>query len=64
MKIFSYILIAIAIGLIIFNLTKIDYSAPFEGDSSVAVISVLAAACAILLILILRTSQRIAKKKK
>ncbi len=64
MKIFTYILIAIAIGLIIFNATKLDFDNLFEGDSTIAAISILAAACAILLLLILRTSQRIARKKK
>ncbi len=64
MKIFTYILITIAIGLIIFNATKLDFDNLFEGDSTIAAISILAAACAILLLLILRTSQRIARKKK
>ena len=53
MKIVSYILIALALGLLIFNATKIDFDAPFEGDSTVAVICVLAAACVIVLLLIL-----------
>ncbi len=64
MKIVSYILIALALGLLIFNATKIDFDAPFEGDSTVAVICVLAAACVIVLLLILRTSLAIQQKSK
>ncbi|HBR55846.1 MAG TPA: hypothetical protein EYN07_08680 [Flavobacteriaceae bacterium] len=64
MKIVSYILIALALGLLIFNATKIDFDAPFEGDSTVAVICVLAAACVIVLLLILRTSLTIQQKSK
>ena len=64
MKIFTYIIIALAAGLLIFNATKINYDAPFQGDSTVAAICVLAAACVILLLLILRTSFAIQKKSK
>lgn len=64
MKIVSYILIALALGLLIFNATKIDFDAPFEGDSTVAVICILAAACVIVLLLILRTSLTIQQKSK
>lgn len=64
MKIFITILILLALGLLIFNATKIDYSAPFAGDSTVASICVLAAACAIVLLLILRTSLLIKQKSK
>ena len=64
MKIFIYILMVLAAGLIIFNATKLDFGHLFEGDSMVAVISVLAGACAILLLVILQVSQVIQKKKK
>ena len=43
----------------IFNLTQVNWSSPFEGNSIVAVITSLALACAILLLLILRTSKKI-----
>ncbi|MBZ0326200.1 MAG: hypothetical protein K8F54_01225 [Altibacter sp.] len=62
MKIFSYILMALAAGLIIFNATKLDLSHLFEGESAVAVICILAAACVILLLLILRISKQIEKR--
>jgi hypothetical protein len=64
MKTARYIFITLAIGLIIFNATKLDFSNLFEGDSAIALITILAAGCVILLMLILRTSLRIAKKKK
>lgn len=47
MKIFTYIAIAIALGLIVFNILQIDFSNPFEGDSTIAIIGVIAGICAI-----------------
>jgi hypothetical protein len=64
MKIAHYIFITLALGLIIFNATKLNFSNLFEGDSAIAMITILASGCVILLMLILRTSLRIAKKKK
>ncbi|MDC7994774.1 hypothetical protein [Altibacter sp. HG106] len=64
MKIFRYILIALALGLIIFNATKLDSEHLLEGDSAVALIGMLAAACVIVLIVILQISLRIQKKTK
>lgn len=64
MKIFIYILIALATGLVIFNSTKLDFDQLFEGDSAVASISILAGLCAILLLGILLISKRIASKVK
>ncbi len=59
MKILIYILSFIAAALIIFNTTKIDTSNPFKGDSVVAIITILALLCAIILLQILRISKRI-----
>lgn len=64
MKIFTTVIIVLAIGLIIFNLTQINYSAPLEGNSSVALVGVMASLCAIVLMLILQTSRKIAEKMK
>lgn len=64
MKIFSYIIIAIAIALIGFNLTKVNFSNPFEGDSSVALIGIIAGLCAIILLLIFKASKSIEEKTK
>ncbi len=66
MKAFTYILSIIAIIFVAFNLTQIDYSTPFGEDSIVAVITVVAGLCAILLLTIVRLSKSIEKtiKKK
>jgi hypothetical protein len=64
MKIFTYIAVAIALGLIGFNLFQIDYSQPFEGNSTIAIIGVVAGICAILLLLLLRFSKMVVEKTK
>lgn len=64
MKVALCIILALAGALFIFNLTQVDYSAPLTGDSTVAVISVVACLCAILLVLILMISRKIAEKSK
>tara|TARA_B100000767_G_scaffold191839_1_gene179068 strand:+ start:754 stop:951 length:198 start_codon:yes stop_codon:yes gene_type:complete len=63
MKYFNYIFISIAIILIVYNVTFLDFSNLTEGQSRVALIVILTGACAILLVLILRTAKKIAKKK-
>ncbi|MDA8640247.1 hypothetical protein OAG30_01190 [Flavobacteriaceae bacterium] len=62
MKIFIRIMMALALVMAIFNATKIDFEAPLEGDSSVAVIGILASLSAFLLLLILLLSKKIASK--
>ena len=52
----------LALLMAVFNATKIDYNAPLQGDSSVAVIGVLASTCALLLLFILLLSKKIAEK--
>ena len=64
MKNIIYIFILIAVGLIIYNITFLDFSNLFEGESGVAMIGILTASCAIILLLILQTSRKILKKKK
>jgi uncharacterized membrane protein YuzA (DUF378 family) len=59
MKIFIWILSAIAAGLIIFNATKLDFNALFEGESYTAVLTIIAGLCAIILLQILRISKKI-----
>jgi uncharacterized membrane protein len=63
MKILTYILISAAIILSVYNATKLDFDNLFEGESSIAVISILAAGCVIVLLVILQVSRKIAKKK-
>lgn len=62
MKIFIKVLVILALLMVVFNATKIDYDAPLQGDSSVAVIGVLASTCAFLLLFILLLSKKIAEK--
>lgn len=64
MKIFIYILIVLATGLVIFNATKLDFDYLFEGESAVASISVMAGLCAILLLSILLVAKKIAARSK
>ncbi len=64
MKIFTTILIFIALGLIIFNFTLLDFQHPFEGDSIVALIGIAAAFCAVFILLIFKMSKKIEEKLK
>ncbi|WP_338357843.1 hypothetical protein [Yeosuana marina] len=64
MKIVTIILSIIAIALIVFNVTKININTPFEGESVIALITMLAALCALILLQILRISKRIEQKVK
>lgn len=64
MKNFTTILSVIALGLVIFNFTKVNFDAPFEGDSMIAVITIVASLCVILMMGILRVSKRIEQKVK
>ena len=64
MKIFTILLSVIALGLIIFNFTQINFEAPFEGQSIVAMITIVASLCVIIMMAILRTSKRIEQKIK
>ena len=64
MKIFTTILIFLAIGLTIFNLTLLDYENPLEGKSAVALIGVIASLCAVFILIIFRISKEIEEKLK
>jgi len=64
MKIFILILNIIAIGLIIYNATQLNFDALFQGKSMIAIITILAALCAILLLQVLRISKKIEAKSK
>ena len=58
------IFIVLAIILIAYNATFLDFSNLLEDESGVALTGILAGACVILLMLILRTSKIIEKKKR
>lgn len=64
MKIFTTILMVLALGLVIFNLTLVDFGKPFEGESMAALIGVAASLCAIFILLIFRMSKKIEDKLK
>lgn len=64
MKIFTLILNIIAAVLIIYNATKLDFKEPFQGESMIAAITILASLCAILLLQVLRISKKIEEKSK
>ncbi|WP_458627937.1 hypothetical protein [Winogradskyella sp. PC D3.3] len=64
MKVFTLILSIIALALIIFNATKLNFEALFEGESQTALITIVAALCALVLLQILRISKKIEKLSK
>ncbi len=64
MKLFTYLLMLLAAIFVIFNFTKIDYDNPFDDESIVALITVIAGLCAILLLAILRVSKKIERTLK
>ncbi|MBT8324537.1 MAG: hypothetical protein HKN99_12985 [Winogradskyella sp.] len=53
------ILTVLAIALLIFNATKLNFEALFTGESFTAVLTILASLCAIVLLQILRLSKKI-----
>ena len=64
MKYFIYLLIVIAVSLIIYNATVLDFNNLLNGDSKTALISILASACVTILLLILLVSRAIQEKYK
>ena len=62
MKIFIRVLMILALVMAVYNTTKVDFEAPLQGDSSVAVIGILASLSAFLLLFILLLSKKIAAK--
>lgn len=65
MKIFTTILIILAIGLIAFNISVLDFDKPLlQGKSFVALIGILAAFCAVFILIIFKMSKRIEEKMK
>ncbi|WP_108807975.1 MULTISPECIES: hypothetical protein [Aquimarina] len=64
MKYFIYLLITIATGLIIYNITYLDFDDLLIGDSKTALIGVFSSACVVLLMAILLVSRNIQKKKR
>jgi len=61
-KTISIILIVLAVALIAFNVTLLNFENLFEGDSIIALIGIVASLCAIVLLLIYMTSKKIQSK--
>lgn len=64
MKIFIYLLMALAVAVIVYNATIVDFNDLLAKDSSIALIGILAAAIVIVLLGILLTSKAIEKKHR
>jgi hypothetical protein len=62
MKIATYILMALALGIIIFNITQLDYNNLFEGNSIIGLIGIVASLCALLILAIFRSARLIEEK--
>ena len=62
MKIFIRIMMVLALVMAIYNGTRVDFEAPLQGDSSIAVIGIMASGCAFLLLFILLLSKKISAK--
>ena len=64
MSLFSYIIIALSVITIIFNATKIDFEKPFEGESTIAIIGIIASFCAILIVTLFRVAKKVVEQTK
>jgi len=64
MKTFIYILMGLALGLVIFNITQLDFKHITEGNSIVALIGIIASLCAICILLIFKSSKSIEEKTR
>lgn len=64
MKYVIYIFIILALGLLCYNATLLDFDNLLSGNSKIAIIGVLASACVLLLMAILLLSKAIQKKNQ
>jgi uncharacterized membrane protein len=62
MKIFTNVLVVLAVGLILFNISLLDFKNPLEGNSMIALIGIAASFCAVLILLIFKMSKSIEEK--
>jgi Mg2+ and Co2+ transporter CorA len=62
MKIFTSILIFLAAALILFNVSRLNFTNPLQGESIYALIGIAASFCAVLILLIFRMSKEIEKR--
>jgi len=61
-KTLTIILIIVAVALIAYNVTLVNFDNPLEGNSIIALIGIAASLCAIVLLLIFMTSKKIQDK--
>ena len=61
-KILIVILIVLGLALIAYNVTLVDFEDPFQGNSIIALIGIVASLCGIALLLIYSTSKKIQEK--
>lgn len=64
MKIFTYVVIALSLLTIVFNVTKINFEHPFEGESTIALIGIIASFCAILVVALFRVAKEVVEQTK
>ena len=62
MKILTTILILLAVALIIFNATFIDFENPTKGNSFAAIVGSLGSLCAVFILIIFKMSKKIEDK--
>ena len=58
----TIVLITLAVLLIAYNVTLVNFENPLEGNSVIAIIGIVASLCAIVLLLIYLTSKKIQKR--
>lgn len=63
-KTLSIGLIFFALGLMVYNATLVNFEHPLQGDSTIALIGIVAPMCAVVLLLIFRVSKKIEKRVK
>ena len=64
MKICLYIISIIAWVTIAINAMKVDINHPLEGESTVALIGIVAALCAIIIVILYRLAKKVDEKTK
>lgn len=64
MKYITYVLLTVAIALIIWNATHLDFNNLFQGESIMALISIVAILCGVCILLIFNISKSINEKNK
>lgn len=64
MKILTTTLVLVALALIVFNVTLLDFNNLLEGESLIALIGIVSSFCAVFILLIFRMSKIIEEKTK